>query len=157
MRLCRWGPWLKIYFRIRGVWRWTAASKRLWERPASRKGKTLAVAESCTGGYISSLFTAIAGASEILKVPLYLIPMRQKHSLLKVDSDVFTSVGAVSRECVEQLAKNALKTFKSDYALSISGIAGPTGGNSLKSRLVPFSGSGEAMKRYFCHEIQVRW
>lgn len=96
------------------------------------KNKTLSVAESCTGGYISSLFTAIPGASEIFKGAIVPYTNEAKHHLLKVDPDVFTSVGSVSRECVEQLAANALKTFNSDFALSISGIAGPTGGTPEK-------------------------
>ncbi len=96
------------------------------------KKQTLALAESCTGGYISSMFTGIAGASEIFKGAIIPYTNKAKHDLLEVDEAVFNTVGAVSRECVEQLAQNVLKNFGSDFALSVSGIAGPTGGTTDK-------------------------
>ncbi|MBL7910185.1 MAG: competence/damage-inducible protein A [Bacteroidia bacterium] len=96
------------------------------------KKQTLALAESCTGGYISSMFTGIAGASEIFKGAIIPYTNKAKHDLLEVDEAVFNTVGAVSRECVEQLAQNVLKKFGSDFALSVSGIAGPTGGTTDK-------------------------
>ena len=94
--------------------------------------KTLSVAESCTGGYLSSLFTALPGASEIFKGGLVPYANITKHTLLEVDANLFETVGAVSRECVEQLAQNVLKKFNSDYSISISGIAGPGGGTEEK-------------------------
>lgn len=94
--------------------------------------KTIALAESCTGGYISSLFTAIPGASEIFKGAIVPYTNKAKHELVQVDNGLFTTVGAVSREVVEQLAANVLKQFDSDYAISVSGIAGPTGGTAEK-------------------------
>ena len=94
--------------------------------------QTLALAESCTGGYISSLFTAIPGASEIFKGAIVPYTNLSKHNLLQVDNNLFTTVGSVSKEVVEQLAQNVIKKFGSDYAISISGIAGPTGGTPEK-------------------------
>jgi len=94
--------------------------------------QTLSVAESCTGGYISSLFTAIPGASNIFKGGIVPYANELKHTLLDVDSAIFTTVGAVSRECVEQLARHAIRKFGSDFAISVSGIAGPTGGTDEK-------------------------
>lgn len=94
--------------------------------------QTLSVAESCTGGYISSVFTALPGASEIFKGGLVPYANITKQTLLNVDKHLFETVGAVSAECVEQLAKNAIKKFESDYAISISGIAGPGGGTPDK-------------------------
>ncbi|MBA3679912.1 MAG: competence/damage-inducible protein A [Bacteroidetes bacterium] len=94
--------------------------------------QTLALAESCTGGYVSSLFTGIAGASDIFKGAIVPYTNKAKHELLQVDESVFTTVGAVSKECVEQLAQNIREKFDSDFALSISGIAGPTGGTAEK-------------------------
>ena len=96
------------------------------------KKETLSLAESCTGGYISSLFTAIPGASQIFKGAIVPYTNEAKHSLLQVNKTIFDTVGAVSKECVEQLAQHALKKFDSDYALAISGIAGPTGGTPEK-------------------------
>ena len=93
---------------------------------------TLSIAESCTGGYVSSLFTAISGASDVFKGSVVPYANIIKHSLLEVDKALFDTVGVVSRECVEQLAQNVLKKFDSDYAISISGIAGPNGGTAEK-------------------------
>lgn len=94
--------------------------------------QTLALAESCTGGYISSLFTALPGASEIFKGAIVPYTNMSKHDLLQVDESLFTTVGSVSKEVVEQLAQNVIKKFDSDFAISISGIAGPTGGTPEK-------------------------
>jgi len=94
--------------------------------------QTLALAESCTGGYISSLFTAIPGASEVFKGAVVPYTNLSKHELLQVDNSLFTTVGSVSQKVVEQLAKNVMKKFGSDYSISISGIAGPNGGTPEK-------------------------
>jgi nicotinamide-nucleotide amidase len=94
--------------------------------------KTLALAESCTGGYIASLFTGIAGASDIFKGAIIPYTNKAKHDLLEVDESIFSTVGAVSKECVEQLAINVLKKLDADFALSVSGIAGPSGGTDDK-------------------------
>ncbi len=96
------------------------------------QGKTVAAAESCTGGYISSLFTAMAGSSEIFKGAVVPYANWMKHVLLDVDKDLFTSVGAVSREVVEQLAVNVRAKFEADFAISVSGIAGPGGATPEK-------------------------
>ena len=94
--------------------------------------ETLSLAESCTGGYVSSLFTAIPGASDIFKGSVVPYTNIAKHQLLKVEEAVFNTVGAVSKECVEQLAKNVLNKFNSNYSIAISGIAGPSGGTEEK-------------------------
>lgn len=94
--------------------------------------QTVSLAESCTGGYISSLFTAIPGASEIFAGSVVPYSNIAKHELLQVDTKLFETVGAVSKECVEQLAVNVRKKFNSDYAISVSGIAGPAGGTDEK-------------------------
>jgi nicotinamide-nucleotide amidase len=96
------------------------------------KNQTLSIAESCTGGYVSSLFTAIAGASTIFKGGIVPYENMSKHYLLDVDKELFTTVGSVSKECVMQLAQNVLKKFDSDYSIAISGIAGPGGGTPEK-------------------------
>ncbi|MDI1356216.1 MAG: competence/damage-inducible protein A [bacterium] len=96
------------------------------------RNKTVALAESCTGGYVASLFASVPGASEVFKGAIVPYSNIGKHELLEVDYKTFETVGAVSRECVELLAANVLKKFKSDYAISVSGIAGPTGGTPEK-------------------------
>ena len=94
--------------------------------------KTISLAESCTGGYISSLITALPGASEVFKGAIVPYTNKAKHELLQVDEALFTTVGAVSEECVLQLAEHVKKVFHSDYAISVSGIAGPTGATAEK-------------------------
>jgi nicotinamide-nucleotide amidase len=96
------------------------------------RNATVSLAESCTGGYISSLITAIPGSSAIFRGAIIPYTNAAKHDLLQVDKKIFDTVGAVSRDCVEQLATNVRERLGSDYAISVSGIAGPTGGTSQK-------------------------
>ncbi len=96
------------------------------------KRKTISLAESCTGGFITSLFTAIAGSSDIFMGAVVPYHNHIKHQLLEVDNDIFEKFGAVSKECVTQMAEHARKKFKSDYAIATSGIAGPAGGTPEK-------------------------
>ena len=94
--------------------------------------ETLCLAESCTGGYTASLITSIAGASEVFKGCIVPYTNVAKHELLQVDEKIFTTVGSVSRDCVEQLAQNVRKKFNATYSIAISGIAGPTGATPEK-------------------------
>ncbi len=96
------------------------------------KKQTLALAESCTGGYISNLFVQLPGASEIFKGAIVPYTNFSKQDLLNVDKTIFESDGAVSKQCVIQLAKQVLLKFNSDYSIAISGIAGPSGGSDEK-------------------------
>lgn len=110
----------------------TPTLEKLVSELLRERKQTLALAESCTGGYISSLVTAIPGASEIFKGAVVPYTNVAKHDLLQVEEKLFTTVGSVSKECVEQLAANVLKKFGSDYAIAVSGIAGPTGATDEK-------------------------
>ncbi|MBP7810667.1 MAG: competence/damage-inducible protein A [Bacteroidia bacterium] len=94
--------------------------------------KKIALAESCTGGYISSLFTNIAGSSDIFNGAVVPYHNNIKHELLQVDNSVFEQHGAVSKECVLQMAEHAKLKFHSDYSIATSGIAGPAGGTPDK-------------------------
>jgi nicotinamide-nucleotide amidase len=94
--------------------------------------QTVALAESCSGGYLSSLFTVIPGASEVFRGAVIPYANAMKTQILDVDDGLFTTVGAVSREVVEQLARNVQLKFNSDYAISVSGIAGPSGATAEK-------------------------
>ncbi len=93
---------------------------------------TLATAESCTGGYLSSLITALPGSSAhyVGGVVAYSNPL--KVSLLGVANDTLEEFGAVSEETVTQMAEGARERLGADYALSTSGIAGPSGGTPQK-------------------------
>ncbi len=92
----------------------------------------LALAESCTGGYISHLITNVAGSSAYFNGCIVPYQNEFKHTLLKIDNSVFETDGAVSKTCVELMAKNTLQTFNADVAIAVSGIAGPNGGTADK-------------------------
>src|SRR5690606_38859249 len=72
------------------------------------------------------------GASEVFKGAVVPYTNIAKQQILEVDASLFETVGAVSKECVEQLAVSVRRKFDSTYAIAISGIAGPTGGTSEK-------------------------
>lgn len=97
-----------------------------------KRKRTVSFAESCTGGYISMLFTQIAGISDVFMGGIIPYTNKAKHELLKVDEQIFEKHGAVSQECVVALAENVRKKFNSDYSIAISGVAGPTGGSADK-------------------------
>jgi nicotinamide-nucleotide amidase len=96
------------------------------------KNSTLAVAESCTGGYISHLITSVPGSSAYFKGGIVSYANEIKKNELNVNEDVLANYGAVSKEVVEQMANNILKKFNTDYAIATSGIAGPDGGTPEK-------------------------
>lgn len=101
-------------------------------RLLKEKQKTLATAESCTGGSIASIMTANAGASSIFTGSVVCYDNRIKTELLGVSHEILTTVGAVSRETVELMAMNIVKLMKSDFAIAVSGIMGPTGATDEK-------------------------
>lgn len=92
----------------------------------------LALAESCTGGYISHLITSVAGCSDYYNGCIVPYHNEFKHDLLKVDNTIFEKHGAVSKECVMAMVQHALTAFKADVAIAVSGIAGPGGGTAEK-------------------------
>jgi nicotinamide-nucleotide amidase len=92
------------------------------------KGLTLSVAESCTGGYISHLFTQHAGSSKVFFGGAVSYSNSLKESALGVKHETLQRYGAVSEETVVEMVEGALKNFKSDYAVAVTGIAGPDGG-----------------------------
>lgn len=92
------------------------------------KNKTLSTAESCTGGYIAQLFTAMAGASTYYNGSVVSYSYQTKEDLLQVNADTLINKGAVSEEVVMEMAKGALKNIKSDFTIAVSGIMGPDGG-----------------------------
>ena len=92
----------------------------------------LALAESCTGGYISHLITSIAGSSAYYNGCIVPYHNEFKHDLLQVDNSIFKTQGAVSEACVVTMAKQTLQTFKADVSIAVSGIAGPAGGTADK-------------------------
>ena len=92
----------------------------------------LAVAESCTGGYISHLLTTVPGCSGYLKGGIVAYSNDVKINELNVDRTLIEQQGAVSRACAEAMAKGILKKFNCTYSLATTGIAGPGGGTKEK-------------------------
>lgn len=121
--------------KLLGCYLYTTTREELPEvvaRILKEKAKTVATAESCTGGTVARLLTAIPGASEYFTGGIVAYSNQAKEQLLGVSSEIIEQHGAVSRETVEAMAVKAKKRFSSDYSVAISGIAGPTGGTPEK-------------------------
>ncbi|MFT5386852.1 MAG: nicotinamide-nucleotide amidase, partial [Saprospiraceae bacterium] len=97
-----------------------------------KKGKTIATAESCTGGYISHLITSVPGASAYFMGGTTPYSNQMKEKILNVKAETLSTFGAVSEETVIEMVKGALDLLATDIALSVSGIAGPGGGTPDK-------------------------
>jgi nicotinamide-nucleotide amidase len=96
------------------------------------KGQTLAVAESCTGGYISHLITSVPGSSGWYKGGITAYSNEIKQNLLGVATESLEKYGAVSEQVVREMAEGIRKRLNSDFAVATSGIAGPAGGTEEK-------------------------
>lgn len=94
--------------------------------------KTVSTAESCTGGYISHLLTKVPGSSEYYIGSVISYAYEIKETELGVPHEIIEKHGAVSQPVVEQMAKAIREKYKTDYAISASGIAGPGGGTDEK-------------------------
>lgn len=94
--------------------------------------KTLSVAESCTGGLVSSMLTDISGSSAYTKINFVTYSNEAKHKYLGVKQETLDVYGAVSPQVAVEMAQGLIKNTNSDYALSTTGIAGPEGGSDTK-------------------------
>ena len=94
--------------------------------------KTVALAESCTGGYISHLITSIPGSSKYFQGGVIPYHNQFKESLLHVKHETLSDYGAVSEETIKEMALGVKRVFNSDFGLASSGIAGPDGGSPEK-------------------------
>jgi len=95
-------------------------------------GKTLAVAESCTGGEVGEMLTRIPGASDYLLLDAVVYANSAKEAVLGVSSELLLEHGAVSPEVAAAMAEGALRVAGADVAVSITGVAGPDGGTEDK-------------------------
>ncbi|MBW7989046.1 MAG: competence/damage-inducible protein A [Planctomycetes bacterium] len=98
----------------------------------ARQGKTIAVAESCTGGTVAKLLTDIPGASKYFTHGWITYSNAAKTSELGVAADLIEKYGAVSEQVAQAMACNARKKARTDFAIGITGIAGPDGGTEQK-------------------------
>mgnify|MGYP001278690416 FL=1 len=97
-----------------------------------KKKYKISVAESCTGGLLSSSITSISGASKVFNLGLVTYSNQAKINILKVNKNIIKKYGAVSHECCSAMVKNLSRISKANINVSITGIAGPKGGTKQK-------------------------
>ncbi len=110
----------------------TASVQELVHRTLVERGRTLAVAESCTGGTIAARFTAMPGASDYFRCGVVAYSNEAKRDLLGVDAEALARYGAVSEQVARQMAEGVRRVAGADYAVATTGIAGPAGGSPEK-------------------------
>ena len=96
------------------------------------EGIRLATAESCTGGLIAGVLTAIPGSSDVVERGFVTYSNEAKNELLGVPMELISSVGAVSEPVAQRMAEGALQRSHADIAVSVTGVAGPGGGSAEK-------------------------
>jgi PncC family amidohydrolase len=99
-----------------------------------KKQKTVAVAESCTGGLLSYLLTKLAGSSKYYMLGVVTYSNEAKENILKVPRALIQRNGAVSKAVAEMMAERIKRLAKTDYAIGITGIAGPGAGTKEKPK-----------------------
>ena len=97
-----------------------------------KKKLKVAIAESCSGGLLSSAFTSVSGSSEVFNVGLVTYSNKSKTKILKVPKRLIKRNGAVSVQCCLAMVNNLSKISKANVCISITGIAGPKGGSKQK-------------------------
>ena len=115
-------------------------------------GKTLATAESCTGGGIGAAVTAVSGSSAVFKGGIISYCNEIKHKLLGVDAGTLEACGAVSAPVAEAMAVGARKVLNSDVAVSVTGLAGPGGdefGNPVGTVFIGYADVNRVFSRKF--------
>lgn len=97
-----------------------------------KKQLTLAIAESCTGGMVSNIFTDIPGSSKFLLVSIIAYNNKFKTLLLKIPEKILMTKGAISKETARGMAENIRKLSRASFGLSVTGLAGPRGATCAK-------------------------
>ncbi len=111
-----------------------------------KKKLKISVAESCTGGMFSSVLTSVSGSSKVFTMGLVTYSNQSKNRLLKVPKQIIKKYGAVSVQCCFSMVNNLSKISKSNVAVSITGIAGPSGGTKQKPVGLVYVGLKKANK-----------
>ncbi|WP_019271762.1 CinA family protein [Neisseria lactamica] len=131
-------------------------------RSLTKNRQTVSCAESCTGGMLAAAFTSVAGSSQWFEQSFVTYSNRAKEERLGVSPATLLEYGAVSRQTVREMARGAKAAARADYAVGISGIAGPGGGSESKPvGTVWFGfafpgGSCEEMRRFDGNRESVR-
>jgi nicotinamide-nucleotide amidase len=137
-------------------------AKRVGERLAA-SGQVLAIAESCTGGWVAQAVTAIAGSSDWFDRGFVTYSNDAKREMLGVRADTLARYGAVSEHTAREMAQGALARSKATVALAVTGVAGPGGGSAekpvgmvcfawagrqtIRTETIHFSGDRESVRR----------
>ena len=115
-------------------------------------GKTLATAESCTGGGIGAALTAVSGSSAVYKGGIISYCNEIKHALLGVDEKLLEELGAVSGPVAREMAIGARNALSADVAVSVTGLAGPGGdeyGNPVGTVFIGYADAKTALAREY--------
>ena len=97
-----------------------------------KKKLNISFAESCTGGMLSSAITSVSGSSKVFTLGLVAYSNQSKIKVLKVPKNIIRKYGSVSEQVCKAMVKNVSKIGKSNISVSITGIAGPSGGTKIK-------------------------
>ena len=108
------------------------------------KGYTIACAESCTGGLLTSCLTDVAGSSAYVKGSVVSYTNEVKHGVLGVSQKLLDTVGAVSSEVAAEMAEGVRRVIDSDIGVSVTGLAGPGGGTAEKPVGLVFIGISDS-------------
>jgi nicotinamide-nucleotide amidase len=122
-------------------------------RLLTERGQTLALAESCTGGFLANRITNVPGASAVLLAGLVTYSNEAKQQLLGVSVDSLKAHGAVSEAVAREMIEGARRRTGADYALSVTGIAGPSGGTPEKPVGTVFIGLATPTAAEVVHKV----
>tara|TARA_Y100001970_G_C14241211_1_gene865009 strand:+ start:539 stop:1009 length:471 start_codon:yes stop_codon:yes gene_type:complete len=111
-----------------------------------KKRLKLAIAESCTGGMLSSNITSVSGSSKVFVMGFVTYSNQSKNQILKIPQKIIKKYGAVSSQCCYSMVNNLSKISKCDVNISITGIAGPKGGTKEKPIGLVYVGIKKAKK-----------
>ena len=112
----------------------------------NKKRLKLSVVESCTGGMLSSNITSVSGSSKVFNMGLITYSNQSKSHLLNVSKQIIKKYGAVSTQCCFSMVDNLSKISKANIAISVTGIAGPSGGTKHKPVGLVYIGLKKANK-----------
>ena len=117
-------------------------------RILTKRKLNISCAESCTGGLLSSTITSINGSSKVFTLGLVVYSNKSKNSILKIPNIILKRYGAVSEQICSAMVKNLSKISKTNMSLSITGIAGPSGGTKKKPVGLVYIGIKKGNKIY---------
>jgi len=109
----------------------SSLAKKIVNKLIKKKFK-ISIAESCTGGLLSSAITSVKGSSKVFNIALITYSNQSKIGVLKVPKKIINKYGSVSEQVCKAMVKNVYKIGKSNISISITGIAGPSGGTKKK-------------------------